>query len=143
MLPLMKAILNKTLTLSLLIVLLLSSRVLTAAEAPLEPQPPVQSTPAVGEDLGYGVGSVLASVIYSPLKITYAALGLITGGLGYVLSAGSPDVANSIIYPAVGGNYVITPNHLRGVEPVIFIGPPAPNQFQTQMASPALPPPQP
>lgn len=143
MLPIMKAILNKALTFSLLIVVLLSSRVLTAADAPLEPQPPVQSQPTVGEDLGYGVGAVLASIFYSPLKITYAGLGLITGGVGYVLSAGNPDVANAIIYPAVGGNYVITPNHLKGVEPVIFIGPPLPNHSQTQMASPTPPPPQP
>lgn len=142
MLPLMKAILNKALTLSLLIVVLLSSRVLTAADAPLEPQPPVQSQPAVGEDLGYGVGSVLASILYSPLKITYAGLGLITGGVGYVLSAGNPEVANSIIYPAVGGNYVITPNHLKGVEPVIFVGPP-PMNSQPQMNPPAPPPPRP
>jgi hypothetical protein len=79
------------------------------------------------KELGYGVGSVLASVFYSPLKVTYAGLGLLGGGLGYVLSAGRTDVANGIIFPAVKGNYVITPNHLKGQEPVVFIGPSAPD----------------
>jgi len=78
------------------------------------------------KELGYGVGSVVASVFYSPLKVTYAGLGLLGGGLGYLLSAGRTDVANGIIFPAVKGNYVITPNHLKGQEPVVFIGPPPP-----------------
>ena len=94
--------------------------------------------PAAGEDLGYGVGSVLANVFYMPAKITYAGLGLLTGGLGYVLTGGRADVANNIIYPAIGGNYVVTPNHLKGTEPIYFVGapPPEPNQ-STQSLAPA------
>ncbi len=76
------------------------------------------------QNIGYGLGSVLASVFYSPLKVTYAGLGLITGGLGYVLSGGRRDVADNIIYPAVHGNYVITPTQLRGQKPVIFVASP-------------------
>ncbi|MGH7844249.1 MAG: hypothetical protein ACREQW_03635, partial [Candidatus Binatia bacterium] len=87
------------------------------------------------KELGYGVGAVVASVLYSPLKVTYAGLGLLTGGLGYVLSAGRTDVANSIIFPAVKGNYVITPNHLKGQEPVVFIGPPPPDPELEQEAT--------
>lgn len=82
--------------------------------------------PSAGEDLGYGMGSVLASLFYSPLKVTYAGLGLVTGGLGYLLSAGQAEVADQIIYPAVTGNYVITPRHLKGEERVVFIGYPPP-----------------
>ena len=41
--------------------------------------------------------------------------------------AGEADVANNIIYPAVTGNYVVTPNNLKGTEPLYFVGaPPAP-----------------
>ena len=71
---------------------------------------------------GYGVGAALASVFYIPAKVTYAGLGLLTGGLGYVLTGGRADVANNIIYPAVRGNYVVTPNHLKGTEPLYFVG---------------------
>ncbi len=80
----------------------------------------------VGEEAGYGVGAALASVFYIPAKVTYAGLGLITGGLGYVLSGGRADVANNIIYPAVRGNYVVTPSHLKGTEPIYFVGAPPP-----------------
>ncbi|MBI2359056.1 MAG: hypothetical protein HYV04_09165 [Deltaproteobacteria bacterium] len=117
---------------------ILSPPILTAAEAPIEAAPPVQAEPSPGEDLGYGVGAVLASVLYSPLKITYAGLGLLTGGAGYLLSAGSPEVANAIINPAVRGDYIIKPNHLKGTEPVIFIGPTLTNSYP-----PTTPPPAP
>ncbi len=88
------------------------------------------------EDLGYGVGSVLSSLFYSPFKVTYAGLGLLTGGMGFVLSAGNADVANNIISPAVRGNYVVTPSHLKGEEALIFVGPPpAAEPQQTQQAA--------
>jgi len=82
--------------------------------------------PGVGEEAGYGLGSVVANIFYMPAKITYAGLGLLTGGLGYVLSAGRADVANNIIYPSIRGNYVVTPSHLKGTEPIYFVGAPPP-----------------
>lgn len=78
----------------------------------------------VTEELGYGFGSALASVFYIPAKVTYAGLGLLTGGLGFVLTGGRADVANNIIYPAVRGNYVVTPSNLKGTEPLYFVGAP-------------------
>jgi hypothetical protein len=83
-----------------------------------------ESQPAepVTEELGYGFGAALASVFYIPAKITYAGLGLLTGGLGFVLTGGRADVANNIIYPAVRGNYVVTPSNLKGTEPLYFVG---------------------
>ena len=80
--------------------------------------------PAMGEEAGYGVGAALASIFYIPAKVTYAGLGLLTGGLGYLLSGGRADVANNIIYPAVRGNYVVTPSNLKGTEPIYFVGAP-------------------
>ena len=88
----------------------------------------------VGTELGWGVGSVLANIFYMPTKITYAGLGLLTGGLGYLLTAGRGDVANGIIYPAVKGTYVVTPSHLRGEQPVIFIGA-SPEESQPKQVS--------
>ena len=92
-------------------------------------QPAAAPSPEVAtrQNLGYGFGSVVASIFYSPVKVTYAGLGLLTGGVGYLLTAGRADVANDIIFPAVRGDYLITPNHLKGEEPVVFIGsqPPA------------------
>lgn len=117
----------------------------TVISAPLYAQtasPNTQSaTPAaeepVTEELGYGIGAALASVFYIPAKVTYAGLGLLTGGLGYVLTGGRADVANNIIYPAVRGNYVVTPSHLKGTEPIYFVGaPPDSPQPETYAAGP-------
>ena len=103
----------------------------TVTAAPLYGQTADQkSQPAaeqpVSSEAGWGAGAALASVFYIPAKVTYAGLGLLTGGLGWVLTGGRSDVANNIIYPAIGGNYVVTPSHLKGTEPIYFVGAPPP-----------------
>jgi hypothetical protein len=103
---------------------------LAVTVSPLQAQDTTSTTPAateqpMGEEIGYGVGSALANIFYIPAKVTYAGLGLLTGGLGFVLSGGRTDVANNIIYPAVRGHYVVTPSHLKGSEPIYFVGAPA------------------
>jgi hypothetical protein len=94
--------------------------------APLHAQTTLSSSqPAeqpVSQEMGYGFASALASVFYIPAKVTYAGLGLLTGGLGYVLTGGRSDVASNIIYPAVRGHYVVTPNQVKGIEPIYFVG---------------------
>src|SRR5262245_4845584 len=103
----------------------------TADTQPAEP---------VGNEAGYGVGAALASIFYIPAKVTYAGLGLLTGGLGYLVSGGRADVANNIIYPAVRGNYVVTPSHLKGTEPIYFVGPgPDASQPETIATAPTTP----
>jgi hypothetical protein len=92
---------------------------------------------SVGNAAGYGIGSALANVLYIPAKVTYAGLGVLTGGLGYLLSGGRMDVANSIIYPAVGGHYVVTPSHLKGTEPIYFVGAPPLEPEQSASTTPA------
>ena len=125
------------LTLLIVFSLVFSPLNLSAAEAPQE-QPLQATEPSPAEDLGYGVGAVLASMFYSPFKVTYAGLGLITGGLGYILSAGNLDVANNIITPAIRGNYVVTPGHLKGEEALIFVGPPPSAEPQQTSSSAPL-----
>ena len=100
--------------------------------------PPQQASPAkeVGTELGWGLGAVVANVFYMPTKVVYAGLGLVTGGIGYLLTAGRGDVANEIIYPAVKGTYVITTDHLKGEQPVVFIGPGPDDQPQQQATAP-------
>ena len=103
---------------------------LTVVAAPVYAQSAAPNSQApeqpVGEEAGYGVGAALASVFYIPAKVTYAGLGLLAGGLGFVLSGGRSDVANNIIYPAVRGDYVVTPSNLKGTEPIYFVGAPPP-----------------
>jgi hypothetical protein len=92
--------------------------------------------PSLGEEVGYGVGSALANVVYIPAKVAYAGLGLLTGGLGFVFSAGRADVANNIIYPSIRGHYVVTPNQLKGNEPIYFVGAPPPESGPRVEAAP-------
>ena len=72
--------------------------------------------------MGWGLGSVVTTLFYSPLKIVYAGLGLVTSGFGYVLSAGNAHVATTILDPAIGGDYVVTPSHLKGEKRLAFMG---------------------
>ncbi len=71
---------------------------------------------------GLGVGSVLASLVYGPVKMTYATLGSLTGGFAYLLTGGRLDVPREIIQPAVRGDYVVTPEHLTFNQPLLFVG---------------------
>jgi hypothetical protein len=99
-----------------------------------------QPAEPVANEAGYGVGAALASIFYIPAKVTYAGLGLLTGGLGYILTGGRSDVANNIIYPAVRGNYVVTPSHLKGTDPIYFVGPaPDAPQPETIASAPTTP----
>lgn len=131
---------RKAFALALALFLHFSLPTLSAAQnLPQEAPPPSEerTEEQAAEDFRYGVGSFLASALYSPLKLTYAGLGLMTGGLGYVLSGGRGEVANGIIYPAVQGHYIITPKILKGEESVIFVGPPPLDDPQPEPLSPS------
>ena len=67
-------------------------------------------------------GAVLGSLVYGPVKIAYSVLGTIFGGFAYGLSGGDAEVLAAVVTPAIRGDYVITPSHLRGEESLEFIG---------------------
>lgn len=69
-----------------------------------------------------GLGSGLLTLLYLPAKVVYAALGGIVGGFTYGLTGGNLETAQSVWDPSIGGTYVITPEHLKGNEPVRFYG---------------------
>lgn len=106
------------------------------AQTPPAPKQPAAEEGVI-EEAGYGVGAALASFLYIPAKVTYAGLGLLTGGVGYVLSGGNADVANNIIYPAVRGNYIVTPSNLKGTDPIYFVGAPPPETGPRADAQPS------
>ncbi len=69
-----------------------------------------------------GIGSALLTVVYFPVKLVYAILGGIVGGFAYGLSGGDLETAKDVWEPSFYGTYVITPDHLKGNEPVRFFG---------------------
>jgi len=73
-------------------------------------------------EAGIGTAAALCTLLYGPLKIVYAGLGLIFGGVAWGLSGGDSQVASSVITPAVRGDYVVTPSHIRMEESLEFMG---------------------
>jgi hypothetical protein len=75
-----------------------------------------------GANAGLGSAAVISSLIYGPVKMVYSLLGAVIGGFAWGLSGGDTEVLTAVISPAVRGDYVITPSHLRGEQPIEFIG---------------------
>jgi hypothetical protein len=69
-----------------------------------------------------GVGAMLCTLVYSPLKIGYATSGVVVGSLAWLWSFGNRRVTRPIFRTALHGDYVITPAHLRGERPLRFRG---------------------
>lgn len=84
---------------------------------------------------GIGAAALVANVGYIPAKMAYAILGGITGGVGYALTGGNQNAANSIWRSSLGGDYVVTPDMLSGQAPLHFSGPAGPDSDATQSAA--------
>jgi hypothetical protein len=74
---------------------------------------------------GWGVLAVVANIGYMPAKTIYAVVGGLTGGFAYVCTGGSYETASSIWSPSLGGTYVLSPQMIRGDEPIYFAGGPS------------------
>ena len=74
------------------------------------------------EEAGLGVASALLTLPYGPAKIIYAGLGGIIGGATWVLTGGNIETAQAVWEPSFYGDYVITPDHLKGKTPLRFFG---------------------
>ncbi|SRR5579875_64402 len=91
-------------------------------------------------DAGIGAATMLANVVYVPVKFVYAALGGIAGGFAFVLTGGNTQVSDTIWRASLGGDYVLTPRMITGKDPIHFSGPtsiPQSTNVATQGASPA------
>ena len=77
------------------------------------------------DDAGWGVLTVLSDAVYMPVKVVYATLGGLTGGLAFLCTGGDFQTAETVWVTSMGGTYVITPPMLRGEEPITFAGSPS------------------
>lgn len=73
-------------------------------------------------EAGVGVGAAFASLVYAPAKLVYATLGVVIGGIAWGLSGGDSEVKDAVIMPAVRGDYVVTPDIIRGQRKLEFVG---------------------
>lgn len=75
-------------------------------------------------DIGLGVASFLCSVPYGAAKVALAIVGGVTGSLTYLLSGFDKKAADAVWYTTIEGDYVVTPDHLRGKKDLRFTGVP-------------------
>ena len=63
---------------------------------------------------GLGVAAAIGTLVYAPLKLTSALGGLVLGSITYLWTGGNSDVTDPVFKQAMGGDYVISPDHIRG-----------------------------
>jgi hypothetical protein len=73
-------------------------------------------------DAMLGLASGVCTLVYTPAKIVYATGGVGIGMLVWLFSAGNTDTMNAVLKVTAGGDYVVTPGHLRGLQVLKFTG---------------------
>lgn len=71
---------------------------------------------------GWGLSAGLCTLVYTPIKVAYAATAIPLGGLVWIFSAGNVESATRVIVSATTGDFVVTPEHLQGSRTLNFIG---------------------
>ncbi|MBI4000854.1 MAG: hypothetical protein HY348_03620 [Nitrospira defluvii] len=72
-----------------------------------------------GTEAIQGLGSYFLTLPYGGIKMAVAVLGAVVGGLGFVFTGGDSE---QNLGPIAGGEYVITPEHIRGEKDLHFFG---------------------
>ena len=80
------------------------------------------SSDAGSDETGIQVAAWALTVPYIIGKGAFALGGAVVGGLGYAFSGGNSDTAKTVWTKSIYGTYIIRPAHLRGEEPVYFLG---------------------
>jgi len=101
---------------------LLLACALSALIAAAPPAASAREEPTAHPNIYAGVGAMFCTLVYSPLKIAYAASGMVVGGMAWVWSFGSPRVTRPIFTSALRGDYVVMPEHLTGERELRFRG---------------------
>jgi len=104
---------GRTGAIAILVPVLLGALLLAASPARAE---------SVVREGGLAAASFLSSLVYGPVKMTYATLGLVGAGFAYAFSGGDHDVAGPVLDASVRGDWILTPRHLTGDEEIEFIG---------------------
>jgi hypothetical protein len=72
------------------------------------------------EQVAYGAGSFLTTLVYAPVKASFCVLGAV--GSGFALPFAGPKKAGSIAESSCSGTWILTPSILKGKEQVKFVG---------------------
>ena len=102
--------------------LVAAALVATLVSAPMAAQARESNSKEASSDFGIGLVTVLANMVYMPVKVVYGVLGGVTGCFAYVLSGANRDVAEGVWVPSLGGDYVLTTEMMSGRDRVQFNG---------------------
>src|SRR5215472_8211601 len=85
-----------------------------------------EAAPAASETSPQGMGlqaaSWLATAPYGSVKVAYALVGGIVGGLTWVFTGGNTESAKAVWIPSMTGQYIVQPENLTGDKPLRFMG---------------------
>jgi hypothetical protein len=93
-----------------------------ALGTPAAAAPPDNDQPSPMAEGGQGIAAGLATLAYTPVKLAYAAGGLVIAALVYAYSGGNGETVSRAMYAPLRGDYVVTPGHLTGKRKLRFIG---------------------
>ena len=116
---------------------LLAALAVAVAAAPTAAR--AESDAGLGNEAGIGALAAVSTLIYGPVKLTYAALGLLIGGAAWGLAAGDQVVLDTVVTAAVRGDYVVTPEHIKMERTLEFYGR-EPRYREVQQAAVSAPP---
>jgi hypothetical protein len=111
------------------------------AGSPAAAQSDDRDSPSLIREGGLGAAAALVSMIYCPLKLVYAASGIVLGSSSFLWTWGDQDAAMAVVDKSVGGDYVITPDMLRGSVDLRFTGGPGEDAGHSQATAVATGPP--
>ena len=83
------------------------------------------SSESTAVEVGSSAGSAFGTMVSAPLKATFCILGGI--GSGFTAIA-SPPTAGKVAMASCGGAWTVSPNVIRGREPLKFVGDTSPNR---------------
>lgn len=101
---------------------LLALTVAVALVASVGPAAAQEDPMPTGAAAGYGIGSAFCTLLYAPVKLIYAGGGALVSGAAWLFSGGNSSVMGPILNASVRGDYVVTPDHLRGRDNLEFVG---------------------
>ena len=81
-----------------------------------------QASETSPQGMGLQAASWLATAPYGSVKVAYALVGGIVGGLTWVFTGGNTESAKAVWIPSMTGQYIVQPENLTGDKPLRFMG---------------------
>src|SRR5215831_18635012 len=81
-----------------------------------------QASETSAQGVGLQAASWLATAPYGSVKVAYALVGGIVGGLTWVFTGGNTESAKAVWIPSMTGQYIVQPENLTGDKPLRFMG---------------------